>query len=73
MHITIADYEVNPDIFLIKTEAQGGNWLLEKVQVGLEDDHFIFALKAQMEGQVCLLYDPGYLGGDGGWCVTIGL
>ena len=63
---------MNPDVFLIKTEAQGGSWIYEKIQVGLEIDHFIFALKAERGCQVCLLYDPGNLGEDGGWCVTIG-
>ena len=59
--------------FLIKTEASSGSWIFEKIQAGLEDDHFAFALKAEKAGQVCLLYNPGYAtGDDGGWCVTIG-
>ena len=64
---------MNADAFMIKTEASGGSWIFEKVQAGLSDNHFIFALQAEKGCQVCLLYEPGYVEDDGGWCVTIGL
>ncbi len=57
----------------MKTEASGGSWRFEKLQAVLDDDSFIFALKAAKGAQVCLLYNPGVVtGSDGGWCVTIG-
>ena len=72
MFFHMLDYEVNPDIFLIKTEASGSSWKYEKIQAGMSDDHFVFALKAEKDCRVCLLYSPGYLQDDGGWCVVIG-
>ena len=66
------DYNANANIFLIKTEASGGSWVYEKIQAGLNENHFIFSLKAEMSCQVCLLYNPGYVQDDAGWCITIG-
>ncbi len=69
----IADYSAEPDIFLIKTEGLTESFVYEKIQISLAEDHFIFSLKADRQGQVCFLYDPGNVQDPGGgWCVTIG-
>ncbi len=70
-HFHSTDQAGSPNFILLKTE-KGASWKYEKVQVGLVTDHFIFALKSGGGAQVCLLYDPGYVEDDAGWCVTIG-
>ena len=63
---------MDPDLFTVKTEAQADSWIYEKMQAVMSAEQFKFSLKALMECQVCILYNPGVFEGDGGWCVTIG-
>lgn len=65
---------MDPDIFQVKTEATSPeNFIFEKMQAVMSVDQFVFALMAEMECQVCMLYNPGDVATDeNGWCVTIG-